>query len=544
MDLWVQMRPNEAGRLHMEEGCGCVLHGRIFSNRPDDPAREVLEGYLRSGLRFLRNLDGEFSLVIWDGRSGRLIAVRDSFGLKPLFFSEGPRELIIGTECRDITGALEGGEGLDEQTLLRAVDSRNVEFSPTPYRGVRRLRPAHATVFDVLGSAARAIELWRPSITGPSDPERGRGDSPMASEGLRLHLREAVKRRIGPDEVGLTLSGGLDSTSVLLAASAEGMADRVHALTMAFPEMKCDESAVARGVAGEAGLGTWESIDGRRSGSLEVARLAASMCDRPANGALTHVVLWGEAFAARGLNTCLLGIGGDEFLEDGTYGADYAFLSHQLLEFLCEWVRTPWEAVKVGRFVARRAVVPFVRFVLETALEGRDAEGLREVWPAISPTGFTAGAFLTTRRFGLLRWSLQRSVYENIEQVLARYRVDPSFPLLDRRLVEFVLSLPWIAITGYRDRKQLLRRTLEPWTAVDRLSEKGTVTFGEPMRPLLDLAPKAMAVLEDWFASTSQPSQIRRPSPLRGSPGLAAVWTCLWLETRGFLERGTLHHTS
>lgn len=544
MDLWVQTRPDEPGRLHREGGCITVLHGHIFSNRRDEPARDVLEGYLQSGLGFFRDLDGEFSLVLWDSRSGWLIAVRDSFGLKPLYFFEGPLELIIGTECRDITRARGDGEGLDERTLLQAVDSQEVEFSPTAYRGVRRLRPAHATVFDVLGRTGRTIELWRPSITGPSGPQRGHGDGRMASEGLRGHLREAVRRRIGPREVGLTLSGGLDSTSVLLAASAEGIADRVHALTMAFPEMGCDESAVARSIAGEAGADTWESIDGRRSGSLQVAKLAASMCDRPANGALTHVVLWGEAVAARGLNTCILGIGGDEFLEDGTYGADYAFLGHQLLEFLCEWVRTPREAFKVAGFVARRAAIPFVRFVLESALERRDAGGLGEVWPSLSPGDLTPGAFLMAKRFALLTWSLQRSVYENIEQVLARYRVDPSFPLLDRSLVDFVLSLPWVAITGYRDRKHLLRRALEPWTVVDRLSEKGTVTFGEPMRPLLDLAPKAMAILEAWFASNSPRSRIRRGIALRGSPGLPAVWTCLWLEARGFLEPGTLHAAS
>ncbi|RZA00597.1 MAG: hypothetical protein EOP11_18130, partial [Proteobacteria bacterium] len=56
-----------------------------FSSRSDTEV--ILAAYLEYGEDLLRHLDGEYAFVIQDHRDGKLVAARDPFGVKPLFWS-------------------------------------------------------------------------------------------------------------------------------------------------------------------------------------------------------------------------------------------------------------------------------------------------------------------------------------------------------------------------------------------------------------------------------------------------------------------------
>ena len=60
--------------------------------------RLILEAYRRTGVEALDDVDGDFAFVIWDDREQRVIAVRDRFAMKPLFFERTPSGIRFASE--------------------------------------------------------------------------------------------------------------------------------------------------------------------------------------------------------------------------------------------------------------------------------------------------------------------------------------------------------------------------------------------------------------------------------------------------------------
>ena len=51
---------------------------------------------------FIHRLNGEFALIIWNARNRRLLAARDRCGVKPLFYWETKKEILISSEVEGI----------------------------------------------------------------------------------------------------------------------------------------------------------------------------------------------------------------------------------------------------------------------------------------------------------------------------------------------------------------------------------------------------------------------------------------------------------
>ena len=56
-----------------------------------------MHAYEQHGTDFVRRLNGIFAFVIWDDRAQRLVAARDAFGVKPLYWwTDGARVAVAG----------------------------------------------------------------------------------------------------------------------------------------------------------------------------------------------------------------------------------------------------------------------------------------------------------------------------------------------------------------------------------------------------------------------------------------------------------------
>lgn len=56
--------------------------------------------YLEYGQSFLRHLEGDFALCLYDGSQHRLLAARDRYGLKPLFWCIVDGHLLLSSEIQ------------------------------------------------------------------------------------------------------------------------------------------------------------------------------------------------------------------------------------------------------------------------------------------------------------------------------------------------------------------------------------------------------------------------------------------------------------
>src|SRR5918998_5892510 len=106
--------------------------GHVFATHSDSEV--VVHGYEEHGEDFVRRLNGIFAFALWDGRRQRLVAARDPFGVKPLYWWSDGRRVAIASEVGALlaTGLVEpriDGTALDHYLACRFVPAPRTLFA-------------------------------------------------------------------------------------------------------------------------------------------------------------------------------------------------------------------------------------------------------------------------------------------------------------------------------------------------------------------------------------------------------------------------------
>lgn len=176
----------------------------------------ILCRFLEYGSDFVRDLNGIFSFSIYDGRHEKLLLYRDSFGVKPLFYTFLPdEEIVFGSEIK----ALFAYSEVKPQADLRAF--REV-FGIGParipgsglYKGIHELKPG--TYLSVSKYGIHHEVYWRLE----SHPHEDSYETTIEKAGEMIY--HAIKRQMVSDVPICTfLSGGVDSSLVSSVCSEE-----------------------------------------------------------------------------------------------------------------------------------------------------------------------------------------------------------------------------------------------------------------------------------------------------------------------------------
>jgi asparagine synthase (glutamine-hydrolysing) len=184
---------------------------RELEARPD--VELILHAYRVWGDACVTRLLGDFAFVVWDDRQRRLFCARDQFGVKPFFYANAGDRLVVSNTLDCLLAHASVDATLNELAIADfLVAGGNLELETTVYRGIARLRAAHTLVWDARG--VRTSRYWS-GITG------GRIRYRRAQEYVE-HFQHvigaAVGDRLRTHRAVISMSGGLDSTSVALAA--------------------------------------------------------------------------------------------------------------------------------------------------------------------------------------------------------------------------------------------------------------------------------------------------------------------------------------
>ena len=240
-------------------GLSALLEELDYDFTSQSDSEIVIPLYLKYGAYFLTKLRGEFSLVLYDSRSKTLLAARDRYGVKPLFWTVVDGRLLIASEAKaflplgwkaewDVPSILEDGWLNDERTL---------------FRGVRQIRPGHymtCSSFEYI----QQRQYWDMEY-----PDKRSVDDRTEEEvvlGLRERLMDAVRLRLESDKpVGIYLSGGIDSSIIagmtaellreIKKAASNGSTQRKPVcFSIGFEGREFDESQVAQRTADFLGV--------------------------------------------------------------------------------------------------------------------------------------------------------------------------------------------------------------------------------------------------------------------------------------------------
>ena len=201
----------------------------------------LLAAYLQWGAACLSRLNGMWAFAIWLPAERKLFFARDRFGVKPFYYRQGPEGFAFASEPKALLKLFPGHRRADEVALVDLLgEGRLYARGRSFYDGVQVLPPAHCGEF-----AQDRVSIWQ-FWDYPQQPATSASD---AEDEFFALLDDAVRLRMRSDvPVGLTLSGGLDSTAILAAAMRA--VDR---------PLACFTSVYGAGERGEA---TWAAVAG------------------------------------------------------------------------------------------------------------------------------------------------------------------------------------------------------------------------------------------------------------------------------------------
>jgi hypothetical protein len=235
---------------------GRILEGVTAVRSRTAAFREaLLAALLRHGLDAVREMDGEYQIVLWDRAESVLTLLNDRFGGLPLYWGRAAAGFAFAGGVRGVLAAPGISADPDLESIREAVTFGGYRLGDRTNAAAVKM-VAGATVVTV-----RAGEgpVFRRSWSWSDIPEQP--DRPVAEWIEQAHelWRRAIRRRLdGSSRPGQTLSGGLDSRAILAEAvlprEPASPASRWTALTYGLPG--CDDAIYARRAAETAGV-TW-----------------------------------------------------------------------------------------------------------------------------------------------------------------------------------------------------------------------------------------------------------------------------------------------
>ncbi|HCR18615.1 MAG TPA: asparagine synthase (glutamine-hydrolyzing) [Candidatus Latescibacteria bacterium] len=300
---------------------------------------EVLLHLLRTrDTEALSLLNGMFAFAFWDKERDRVIVARDPVGQKPLFYYSGQGSFVFSSDLASLAQHPDVPLDIDPDGLTSYLLHESFPGSKTPLKGVSKLLPGHFLLLDLRTWTLNCKAYWQNPIS-PEEVDRGDG---FYLRNFEDHFEQAVDRHLRADvDVGIFLSGGLDSPSLVKAACGVRGAGEIRTFTIRHELDSFNEAHHAQEVARYYGTQHHERTLTEGDLLSDVQELLREMDEPIADPgflAVYEVVKFSREF----VKVILSGNGGDEFFAGYSpfralkwYGLGRRFLPG----FLVSWLK-------------------------------------------------------------------------------------------------------------------------------------------------------------------------------------------------------------
>lgn len=439
-----------------------------FQFHSDSDSEVVLHGYRAWGIdQLLERLDGMYVLAIYDRSEKALYLARDRFGKKPLFYTHNGDRLVFGSEVKALFAYDESLRVFSYDGIKNWVYYRGSNLPSTIYHNINRLPPGSFLKWQY--SQAEIIHYYD-LVDYSTD---GSASSPHIEADIDDLLNAAVQKRLMADvPLGLQLSGGVDS-SLIAYYLKRNQVGRLHSFSVGFSDLedaKYSEEEHARHVADAMGLEHHQVNLVKQdvvAAFEQVLWLFDGMLDYP--NAIAAYLL--NHYAKQYVTVLLTGEGADELFCGYRKYSQVERLVHQS-SFLRTMVPggTVELAARLGRIGAAR------KLYLARRYGGRRGELLNDLNSYINRESFE-------HLFGRIETTVLDNMCDGLIQSLPFYRqlqvvdhktylyslldrqdrtsmgasIEARGPFLDRKLVEYAVSLPQQVLYDDRETKVVLK---------------------------------------------------------------------------------------
>lgn len=277
----------------------------------------ITDSYRKYGFKkTIQTLNGDFSLALYDHDTQTLWIARDRVGLKPLYYSTGADFFAFASRPKSLYQLPFVSSETDENFIARfaGMHYRYIDNEPSksPYRHISQLPAGHYLRYkngDIVISS-----YWE-----LSEQDNWQVSENDLAEQYRELLADAVKIRLAvADKAAFTLSGGMDSSSVL-ASAVKQTGRKQHAFSSVYVDKTYDESDEIASML-DSSVEEWHKVILNNNPDVfgNIRKMVA-VNDEPVATAtwLSHYLLC-EEVSRQGFGSLFGGLGGDE-LNAGEY---------------------------------------------------------------------------------------------------------------------------------------------------------------------------------------------------------------------------------
>jgi asparagine synthase (glutamine-hydrolysing) len=473
----------------------------------------LLAAYQHWGVGCFEKFNGMWALAILDRERNRLVLSRDRMGIKPLHYAVPDGNLIFASEIKGILAS-----GLVEAVVdvEAAVDFLKWSLTNhglgTAFAGVSCFPPGHYAEIDLARpDKVHAVSFW-PLFDAANDSVEEDLTMDEGARELRELLRSSIQRRLRSDvDVGSCLSGGVDSSALVMLASEE-LEHPMHTFTAASENPQLDESQWAREVGERAQTIRHEvtpTVDDFMDSFGALAR--AQEEPFPSASLFAQWCVMREA-KRKGIKVLLDGQGADElflgylkfyptYLLEQLRGAGRWRGIRESLTFLLRGDRRIW---KLGEGI--KYLPKWLYRSVASCRSALNEFGKAKFAASDSPQASIRGA-RNMRRGDLLRFSLPSMLRYEDRSSMA-WSVEARVPFLDPEVVAFALKVPLKHLFRDGNSKAMLReacRGLVPDSVLERRNKLGfeadqrtwmNGVLGEAIRERLT---SGQSRLEPWY---------------------------------------------
>lgn len=418
----------------------------------------VLRSYDKWGGHCAEHFIGEYAFVILDESRSKFFCARDPLGDRSLFYTIKGTRVLIASEPWALT---DSATEPNENAIAHFFALRASEDGETLFKGVFELPPAHVMTFSPAGEQNWCY--WQPDLSktlrGKSDREYAEGFLALLEESVRCRLRSNVP-------VAVMMSGGLDSTSVACLTARMVAPHPLTTISYIFDEFpECDERRYIETIKTKYGIHSIQVPCDALLPYQEVEKFPHNPNGPDGNIYRMIIERTYRRAAEAGLRVLLTGTYGDE-LYCGAEDWLAALLTEKRLRNAAQdmklHIRYAGLHCTLKSAFMRRAVIR----LLESLPGGARLVGTIRNWRKASRaewlTPFAANCITPTVHpkeslLGIL------TAEDNITDAYyaGRYALELRHPYRDRRLVEYVLSLPGHQFYRHGRYKHVLRVAMQ-----------------------------------------------------------------------------------
>jgi asparagine synthase (glutamine-hydrolysing) len=471
---------SQDGRFSSAQGVVISFDGTIYNRselgRETSDSELIRSLYLRHGFEAtLHKLNGDFAIALYDEKDRVLWLGRDRFGIKPLYYTQKSHRFGFASRPAGLIPLL--GNHVEINTLYvtlyagshyRCFDNRS---DTSPFRDIFQIAPAQA--LRVQTGSVKIFTYW--SLVEQGDFSE---NEDVLAERYQDLLLDSVKIRFqAAKKPAFTLSGGLDSSSVL-ASAVHQSGKKQEVFSTVYSDKTYDESEEIKPMLATT-TSRWHAVLVEKPDLLDVVGKMIALHDEPIATAtwLSHYLMCHEV-KEKGFLSIFGGLGGDE-LNAGEYEHyffHFADLRHAKQEDVLKHEVTLWAKYHDHPIYRKnfKIMEQNLKQMVDMKVVGKCIpydRRLKRYFNTVSPDFYNLSK-IQLQMTGPFKSYLKNRTFLDISKETApcclraedrqsqAFGLDHFLPFFDHRLVEFMFRVPGRLKIRDGVTKHLLRKAM------------------------------------------------------------------------------------